>query len=49
MIYLREKKLKEARERVKTYFMIELETDNMSIIEKKADYFMENMNIYSKN
>ncbi len=44
MIYLREKKLKEARERVKTYFMIELETDNMSIIEKKADYFMENMN-----
>ena len=44
MIYLREKKLKEARERVKTYFMIELETDNMSIIEKKAEYFMENMN-----
>ena len=44
MIYLREKKLKEARERVKTYFMIELETDNMSIIEKKAEYFIENMN-----
>lgn len=44
MIYLREKKLKEARERVKIYFMIELETDNMSIIEKKAEYFMENMN-----
>ncbi len=45
MIFMREKKFKEAREKVKNYFMIELETDNMSVIEQKADYFIENMKI----
>jgi hypothetical protein len=43
MIYMREKKYKEAREKIKTYFMIELETENMDVIEQKADYFIENM------
>lgn len=43
IIYMKEKKYKEAREKVINYFMIELETENMGVIQQKADYFMENM------
>ena len=49
MIYIKEKKFKEAREKVKKFYMIELESENMSIIDKKAEYFIENMSGNSKS